>query len=106
MLDDSDNIEPKKEPESPDVNGQTKLDDLEDSPPPLQNQQHHHHGMFTELHKPSTGGMPPNALAGLPPGMGMPVQPQGVGNPGVGLNANTSSPHDVHGGILSDYQNL
>lgn len=110
MLDDSDNLEPKKEPESPDMNGQTKLDDMDDSPPSQTAGSQHHHGMFTELQKPSTGGLPSNSMANLPPGLGLPPQsqtlnsnPQGPG--GVGVHPHTSSPHDV-GGILSDYQNL
>ncbi|KAI0219082.1 hypothetical protein LSAT2_029265 [Lamellibrachia satsuma] len=106
LLSGSSGGEPKKEPDSPDMNGQTKLDD---SPPPPS------HSLFTELQKPSPLPPPVSMLGGV----SMSVGGLGLHNPSVHHhhqpqqqhhqqqqhNALNTSAADV-GSILADYQSL
>ena len=105
--------EPKREPDSPDMNGHTKLDD---SPPPPS------HSLFTDLQKPLPLSSPVGMLAGVP----MSVGGVGLHTPSVHHHHQPQQQHHHHqhqqqqqqqhnamnttvadvGSILADYQNL
>ncbi|ELU17231.1 hypothetical protein CAPTEDRAFT_180303 [Capitella teleta] len=117
-------LEPKQEPDSPDLNGQTKLD-LDDSPPPpirsgmfsdMPKQSHapqaamhpHHHG--NSIPPPMLLQHPSSSLhhSQHPPGgHHSPNVPGGGGGAHLGLQGMASSAHvqDMNG-LLSDYQSL
>lgn len=125
-------VEPKQEPDSPEMNGQTKLD-AEDSPPPPNHLSGNRGGMFSDMPKPSSGQQqapPPSAGHGLhhhpnqgsslpppmllhqtpslqhPPNQGGHHSPS-IGHPGhLGMSGMTSSGVQDMGGLLSDYQAL
>lgn len=115
---DTSGMEPKKEPDSPELNGQTKLDD---SPGAGTGDNRSRTSMFSDLHSggahqgkpPSLSGMPTNGPMMSPPQHSLmpPTHHPGALQPPPGLghhhlgSLHTGLPSGAEG-MLHDYQNL